>query len=136
METPVRDLVDSLRVGVPRMMSDPECEVAEREAIAVADEAEDHLELAARSRYIDLEAGREFRAVATFGIAAAQSLDLDAISLEMAASLTQRLSASPAAAHRVLGESALIEEDAGMTPPDRQGLPLAVCGLKRPVRCL
>jgi hypothetical protein len=26
-----------------------------------------------------------------------------------------------------------VEEDAGMTPPDWQGLPLAVCGQERPV---
>ena len=114
-------------------MPHAECEVAEREALAVADEAEDHPELAVRSRQIDLEAGWEFRAVATFGIASAQSLDLDAVPLEPAASLAQRLGSITAASHRVLGESTLVKEDAGITPPDGQGLPLAVCGLKRPV---
>lgn len=42
----------------------------------------------------------------------------------------------PTASHRVLSEGALAEEDAGMTPPDRQELPLAVCRLERPVLCL
>lgn len=113
-----------------------ECEVAEREALTISHEAENHPELAVRNRQIDLEAGGEPRAVATFGIAAAQRLDLDAISLELVASVPQRLGSGTAASHRVLGEGALIEEDAGMTPPDRQGLSLAVCRLERPVLCL
>lgn len=117
-------------------MPDAECEIAEREAFAVADEAEDHSELAVRGRQIDLEAGRELRAIAAFGIAAAQSPDLDSVSLELIASLPQGLGTGPTASHRVLGEGALVEEDAGVTPPARQGLPLAVCGLERPVLCL
>jgi hypothetical protein len=56
--------------------------------------------------------------------------------LELAPSLTQSLSAGATASHRVLGKSTLVEEDTGMTPPDRQGLPLAVCRLERPVLCL
>jgi hypothetical protein len=132
----MRDLVDGLRVGVARVMSNAECEVAERQTVAVTDEAEDHPELAVGSRQIDLEASWKLASVATFGIAAAQRLDLDAASLEPAASLAQRLGSGTAASHRVLGESVLVNEDAGMTPPDGQGLPLAVCGLKRPVLCL
>jgi hypothetical protein len=127
------DLVDGLRVGVARVMPDAECEVAERETLAVADEAEDHPELAVRSRQVDLEACWELRAVQAFRITTAQRLDLHTVSLEQAASLPQRLSSGPAASHRVLGEGALVEEDAGMTPPDGQELPLAVCGLERPV---
>lgn len=115
------------------MMSDAECEVAEREAVAIADEAEDHSKLAIRSGQVDLEGGREAGAVAALGIAAAQSLDLDAISLKLTASLAQGLGPGAATSHRVLGESTLAEEDAGMTPPDGQGLPLAVCGPERPV---
>lgn len=115
------------------MVSDAECEVAEREAVAVANEAEDHPELAIRSGQVDLEAGREFGAVAPFGIAAAQRFDLDPHLLELAACLPQGLGSGPAASHRVLGESALVEEDAGITPPDGHGLALAVCGLERPV---
>lgn len=118
------------------MMPNAECEITKREAVAVTDETEDHPELAVRSWQIDLEAGWEFRAVAAFGIAAAQGLDLDAISLELAANLAQGLGSGAAASHRVLGEGTLVEEDAGMPPPDGQGLPLAVCGLERPLLCL
>jgi hypothetical protein len=136
VESPVRELIDGWCIRVGRMMSDAECKAAKCKAIAVADEAEDHPELAVWSRQIDLEAGWEFRAVTTFGITSAQSLYLDAILFEAAASLAQRLGSSTAASHRVLGESTLVEEDTGMTPPDWQELPLAVCGLERPVLCL
>lgn len=132
----MRNLVDAQRIGIARVMAHAESEVTEREAVAFADEAEDHPELAVRSRQIDLEARWELRAIAAFGIAAAQRLDLNPALLELAASLAQRLSSSTAASHRVLGESALVEEDAGMTPPDGQELSLAVCGLERPVLCL
>lgn len=130
------DLVDGLRVGVARVMPHAECEVAERKALVVADEAKDHPELAARCGQVDLEAGWEFRPVAPFGIAPPQGLNLNAISLELTASLPQRLSSGAAASHRVLGEGALVEEDAGMTPLDGQGLSLAVGRLERPVLCL
>lgn len=129
----MRNLVDGLRIGVARVMSNAEREITEREAVAVTDEAEDHPELAVRSGQVDLEAGRELRAVAPFRITAAQGLDFDAILLELATCPAQHLSASATASHRVLGESTLVEEDAGVTPPDGQGLPLAVCGLKGPV---
>jgi hypothetical protein len=136
VESPVGDLVDGQRVGITRVMPHAESEVAKRKTLAVADKAEDHAELAVRSRQVGLEASRELRAVAAFGVAATQGLDLDALSLELAPSLPQRLGSSTAASHRVLGESTLVEEDAGMTPPDRQELPLAVGGLERPVLCL
>jgi hypothetical protein len=136
MQPSVRNLIDGLRVGVARVMPHAECEVAKRKSIAVADEAKDHPEPAVRSGQINLEAGRKLRTVAAFGIAAAQSLDLDTVPLELAPSPPERLGSRSAASHRVLGEGALIEEDTGMTPPDRQGLPLAVCGLERPVLCL
>lgn len=132
----MRNLIDSQRIGVTRVMANAESEVAKREPFALADESEDHSELAVRSWQIELEAGWELRAVAALGIAAAQHLDLDPVLLELAASLPQRLSSSAAASHRVLGKSALVKEDAGMTPPAGQGLPLAVCGLERPVLCL
>lgn len=132
----MRKLVDGLRIGVARVMANAESEVAKRESFALADESEDHSELAVGSWQIDLEAGWELRAVASFGIAAAQRLDLDTVLLELAASSAQRLRPSPATPHRVLGEGALVEENAGMTPPDGQGLPLAVCGLERAVLCL
>lgn len=74
VEPPVCDLVDRFRVGVARVVSHTESEVAERYALASADEAENHSELAVRSGQIDLEAGRELRAVAAFRFAAAQSL--------------------------------------------------------------
>lgn len=115
------------------MVTDAEGEIAKGEALAVANEAQDHAELAIRRWQIGLEASRELRAVATFGIAAAKGLDLDALPLELTASFAKRLSPRATASHRVLGEGALVEEDAGMTPPDGQGLPLAVCGLERPV---
>jgi hypothetical protein len=114
-------------------MPDTEGEAAEREAIGIADEAKDHAELAVGLWQINLEAGGELRAVPSFCIAAAQGLDFDAFPLELAPSLAQRLGARAAAPHRVLGERALVEEDAGIPPPDGQGLPLAVCGLERPV---
>ena len=136
MEPPMRDLVDAQRIGIARVMANAESEVAESEAVAFADEAKDHPELAVRSRQIDLEARWELRAIAAFGIAAAQRLDLNPALLELAASLAQRLSSSTAASHRVLGECTLVEEDTGMTPPNGQELPLAVCGLERPVLCL
>lgn len=129
----MRDLIDALRVGVARVMPDTEGEVAERKALVVTDEAKDHAELAVRGWQVDLEASRELRPVATFRIAAAQRLDLDAIPLELTASLAQRLGPGTATSHRVLGESALVEDDAGVTPPDGQGLSLAVGGLERPV---
>lgn len=129
----MRDLVDGLRIGVARVMPDAEYEIAKRQTFAMADESEDHPELAVRRGQVNLEAGRKLRAVPPFGIAAAQSLDLDALSLELTASLPQRLSSGAATSHRVLGKSTLVEEDAGITPPDGQGLPLAVCGLERPV---
>lgn len=115
------------------MVSDTESEIAKGEALAVANEAQDHAELAIRRWQIDLEASRELRAIASFGIAAAKGLDLDTLPLELAASLAKRLGARATASHRVLGEGALVEEDAGIPPPDGQGLPLAVCGLKWPV---
>jgi hypothetical protein len=132
----MRDLVDGLRVGIARMMPYTECEVAEGEPLAIANKAEDHPELAIWDGQVHLETGWQLRAVAALGIAAPQSLDLDAISFKPSASLSQRLRSGTTASHRVLGEGALVEEDAGMTPPDGQGLPLAVCGLKRPVLCL
>jgi hypothetical protein len=114
-------------------MSDAEREVAEREAIGIADEAKDHAELAVGRRQIDLEAAGQLRPVAAFGIAAAQDLDFDTVLLELAPGLPQRLGTRAAASHRVLGERSLVKENAGIPPPDGQGLPLAVCGLKRPV---
>jgi hypothetical protein len=114
-------------------MPNAESEIAKRKTVAISDESEDHPELAAGRGQVDLEAGWKLRAVPAFGIAAAQSLDLDPVSLELTATLPQRLSSRAAASHRVLGEGALIEEDAGMTPPDGQELPLAVCGLERPL---
>jgi hypothetical protein len=114
-------------------MPDAESEIAKRETISITDEAKDHAELAVGRWQVDLEAGRELRTVAPFWIAAAQDFDLDTFPLEPTPSFAQRLGASAAASHRVLGEGALIEEDAGMTPPDGQGLPLAVCGLEWPV---
>lgn len=115
------------------MVSDTESEIAKGEAFAVANEAQDHAELAIRRWQIDLEASRELRAVASFGIAAAKGLYLDTLPLEPAASLAKRLRPRATASHRVLGEGALIQEDTGMTPPDGQGLPLAVCRLEWPV---
>lgn len=81
------DVVDGRRVGVARVMADAEGEVAEGKALTVTDEAQNHAELAVRCRQIDLDAGRELDAIAAFGIAAAKGLDLDAIPLELAASL-------------------------------------------------
>ncbi len=115
------------------MVSDTESEIAKGEALAVPNEAQDHAELAIRRWQIDLEASRELRAVASFGIAAAKGLDLDTLPLELAASPAKRLRPRATASHRVLGEGALVKEDAGIPPPDGQGLPLAVCGLERPV---
>lgn len=115
------------------MVSDTESEIAKGETLTVANEAQHHAKLAIRRWQIDLEASRELRAVASFGIAAAKGLDLDTLPLELDASLTKRLGARATASHRVLGEGALVKEDAGIPPPDGQGLPLAVCGLKRPV---
>ena len=115
------------------MMPDAEGEIAKGETLAVANEAQDHAELAIRRWQIDLEASRELRAVAPFGIAATKGLNLDTLPRVLIASLAKRLGARATASHRVLGEGALVEEDAGMTPPDGQGLPLAVCGLERPV---
>ena len=45
------------------MVADAEGEVAQGETLAVADEAEDHAELAVRRRQVDLEAARQFRVV-------------------------------------------------------------------------
>lgn len=133
VKPPVSDVVDGRRVGAAGVMSDAEGEVAECKALVVTDEAEDHAELAVRRWQVGLEAGRELRAVAVLGIAGAQGLDLCAVTLEPPARLTQRLGSRAAAPHRVLGEGALAEKDASMTPPDGHGLPLAVCGQKRPV---
>jgi hypothetical protein len=127
------DLVDGRRIRVARVVPDAEGEIAKGEALTVSNEAHDHAELATRRWQVDLEASRELRAVASFGIAAAKGLDLDAFPLELTASLAKRLGPRATASHRVLGECALVEEDTGMTPPDGQGLPLAVCGLERPV---
>lgn len=120
VESPMRDLIGGLRVGVAGVMPDAKCEIAKRNAFAVTDKAQNHAELAARGRQVDLEAGRELRAVAAFRIATAKLLDLYTVSLEPAASLPQRLGPGTTASHRVLGEGALVEEDAGMTPPDGQ----------------
>ena len=129
----MRNLVDGLRFGVARVMPNAESEIAKRKTFAIPDEPENHPELAIGRGQVDLETGRKFGPVAPFDIAAAQSFDLDALSLELTAGLPQRLGSGAAASHRVLGESGLVNEDAGMTPPDGQGLPLAVCGLERPV---
>lgn len=133
MKAPMGNLVDGLRVRVARMVANAECEIAKRESFAIADEAEDHAELAVGWRQIGLEAGRQLRAVAIFGIAGPKGLDLCAVALEPPACLTEHLGSRAAAPHRVLGEGTLAEEDAGMTSPDRQVLPLAVCGQERPV---
>lgn len=136
MKAPMGNLVDGLRIRVARMMANAECEIAKRESIAIADEAEDHAELAVGWRQIGLEASRQLRAIAMFGIAGAKGLDLCAVALEPPACLTKHLGSRAAAPHRVLGEGALAEEDAGMTSPDGQVLPLAVCRQERPVLCL
>lgn len=115
------------------MVPDTESEIAKGETLAVANEAQDHAELAVRRWQVDLEAGWELRAVASFGIAATKGLNLDTLPRELIASLAKRLGGRATASHRVLGEGALVKEDAGIPPPDGQGLPLAVCGLKRPV---
>ena len=117
-------------------MTDTEGEEAKGEAIPIADEAKDHAELAVGGRQVDLEAGRKSRAVAVLGVATAQGFDLDPVSFVPAPGVPERLGAGAAASHRVLGEGALVEEDAGMTPPDGQGLSLAVGGLEGPVLCL
>lgn len=114
-------------------MADAEGEISKSQALAVPNEPEDHSELAVRRRQVDLDAGRKPRAVAVFGIAAAQGPDLNAFPLKRTARLTQSLRPSATASHRVLGECALIEENAGIPPPDWQELPLAVCGQERPV---
>jgi hypothetical protein len=87
MKPPVGDGIDGLRVGVARVVTDAECEIAERESVAVADEAEDHAELPTRHRQVDLEARRQPGPVAPFGIAAAQGFDLNTVSLELTARL-------------------------------------------------
>jgi hypothetical protein len=87
METPVRNLVDGLRVGVARVMPNAESEIAKRKSFAISDKSEDHPKLADWRGQVDLEAGWKLRAVPPFIIAAAQSLDLDALSLELTASL-------------------------------------------------
>jgi len=133
VESPVGDFVDGRRIRVARVVPDTESEIAKGEAFAVANEAQDHPELAIRRWQVDLEARRELRAVASFGIAAAKGLDFDTLPLELVASFANRLGARATTSHRVLGEAALVKEDAGIPPPDGQGLPLAVCGLKRPV---
>lgn len=133
MKPAIRNLIDGRSVGATRMMPDAEGEIAKCKAIGIADEAKDHAELAGGRRQIDLETGGQLRPVAAFGITAAQDLDLDTVLLELASGLPQRLGACAAASHRVLGEGALVKEDAGIPPPDGQGLPLAVCGLERPV---
>lgn len=102
------------------MVSDTEGEIAKGKALAIADEAQDHAELAIRRWQIDLEASWKLRAVASFGIAAAKGLDLDTLPLELVASLAKRLGARATASHRVLGEGALVKEDAGIPPPDGQ----------------
>jgi len=117
-------------------MPDAESEIAKRNTLAMTNESEDRPELAVGRGQVNLETGRKPRAVPSFGIAAAQSLDLNALSLEVTARLPQRLCSGATASHRVLGEGALIEKDAGMTPPDGQELPLAVGGLEWPVLCL
>jgi hypothetical protein len=127
------DVVDGWRVGVVRMMANAEGQVAKGKAFVVADKAKDHAELAVRRRQVDLDAGRELDALAAFGFTTAKGLDLDAFALELVASLAEHLGSGAAASHRVLGEGTLVEEDAGMAPPDWQGLPLAVCGQERPV---
>ena len=90
------DVVDGRRVRVSGVVPDAEGEIAEGESLVVADEAQDHAELAVGRWQVDLEAGRELRSVAAFGIATAKGLDLDAFSLEPAASLAQRLCACTA----------------------------------------
>lgn len=128
------DGVDTRCVGVSGVVADAEGEVAKSQAaLAVTDEAEDHAELAVRWRQVDLEAGWELCAVAAFGVAAPQPLDFDAFALKLAARIAKRFGSGTTASHRVLGEGTLVEEDAGMTPPDEQGLPLAVCRQERPV---
>lgn len=133
MKPLVCDLVDARRVRVAGVMPDAEGEIAKREAVLFADEAKDHAELAVRSWQVDLEADRKPRAVGVFRVAAAQGFDLNPDSFVIAPRVAKRLGARTAASHRVLGEGTLVKEDAGITPPDGQGLPLAVCGQKRPV---
>jgi hypothetical protein len=127
------DFVDGRSVRVARVVPDAEGEVAESKAIPIADETHDHAELAIGHWQIDLEAGRELGAIAPFWITAAKRCDLDTLPLELAASLAKRLGPRATASHRVLGEGALVKADAGIPSPDGQGLPLAVCGLERPV---
>ena len=115
------------------MVADAESQITERETFSIADEAKNHAELAIRGWQVNLEAAWKLRAIAAFRIAAAQSLDLDTVSLELATGLPQRLGSGTAASHRVLSKGTLVEEDAGMTPPDGQELPLAVYGLERPL---
>lgn len=115
------------------MVPNTEGEVAEGETVVAANEAEDHAELAVGWRQVSLEAGWEFRAVAVFGIAAAQGLDLSAMVLEAPACLAKHLCPHSATSHRVLGVGALAEENASMPPPDGQGLSLAVCREEWPV---
>ena len=129
----MRHVVDVWRVRVAGVMPDAEGEVTERHAFAVADEAEDHAELAVGRREIQLEASGELGPLAVFEVAAPQGLDLNAFALKLAASVAERLGPRAAASHRVLGEGALVKEDADMTPPDRQELSLAVYRQERPV---
>src|SRR3954447_16323438 len=74
MQAPMGNLVHGLRVRVARVVANAECEIAKREPFAISDEAEDHAELAVGWRQIGLEAGRQLRAVAIFGIAGARVL--------------------------------------------------------------
>lgn len=133
MKSLVGDVVDGRRVGVAGVVPDAEGEIAESEAFVVTDEAEDHAELAVWRWQVGLEAGGQLCAAAVLGIAGAQGLDLCAVALEPSARLTEHLGAGATTPHRVLGEGALAEEDASVTPPDGQVLPLAVCGQERPV---
>lgn len=71
--------VDRWRIRVAGMMSDAKGEIAECEPVGIANEAKNHAELPIGWRQIDLEASRETRAIAPFGIASAQRLDLDPI---------------------------------------------------------
>lgn len=103
VETPMRNPVDGRRIGVARVMPDAESEIAKRKTFAISDESEDHPELAVGRGQVNLEAGRKLRAVSPFGIAAAQSLDLDALSLELTASLPQRL--TPARPLRIVSSA-------------------------------
>lgn len=136
VQTPIRELVHRLRVGVLRVMSHAEGEVTQSEPVLVAGQRQHHPELAIGRWQVDLETTRQLGPVSSLRVAAPQAGDSHPAGLISVPGLSKYRHPGTTTAHDVLRKGDLVNDDPGMARFDAHRLPLAVGWEERPMLTL